>query len=314
MIGQQPFEVVFHQRVEHTQHRRNGANGQDRHAPPQRRRAKKLKTDACQPEDARLDEDPGHQRRDVAGRDRMGRRQPDMERDDAGLDPKTEQEKNKGGISFAGRHHRADVVQAAEAVIARRLKEQQKTQHETPGINVRHDEEEHARLACLRLFMFKADKAECGQRHQFPGDEEDPNVVRHEDQGRGQEHCVVESAQHADILASEIALGVADRVDRNRHRKQRNDDQEKRAQRVEADGEPEAGHKRADAGDQRGQQFKRPVRVRRRAGQKQEAAQQAAQPGDGRQTEGECRRQSFAAHEQQASHSRNGISAERREK
>ena len=210
VIGQQPFQVVFHQGVKHAQHRRDRAGGQNRHPPPQRRRAEEVKADARQPVDAGLDQHAGHQRRDVAGRHRMRRRQPDVQRDDAGLDAKTEQEKNEGGVALAGGHRRADVVQAAEAVIARRLKEQEEAENDAPGVNVRHDEKEHARLARLRLFMLKTDQAEGGQRHQFPGDEEKPDVVRHEEQGRGQQQRVVESAQHADILAPKEAPHVAE--------------------------------------------------------------------------------------------------------
>ena len=134
----------------------------------------------------------GHQRRHVAGRDRMRRRQPDVQGHDARLDAKAEQEKQKRGITVFRRHSFAERVEAVEAVPSRILEQQQEAQNQTARADMRHDEKENARLARLRLFMLKTNEAEGGQRHQFPGDEEDPDVGRHEEQRRGQQHPVVE--------------------------------------------------------------------------------------------------------------------------
>ena len=214
---------------------------------------------------------------------------------------------------MAGRHRRADVVQAAEAVIPGRLKQQQKGENDAPGINVRHDEKEHARPARLQLFMLETDQEEGGQRHQFPGDEKDPDVVRHEQQRRGQQHRVVESAHRADILAPEETPGITERINRNRHPKQRDDHQEKRAQRVQPHRELQAGDERADARDQRRQQIQRPIGVGGRAGQKQKPRQKPAQRGERRHAEAESRRQFLAAQEQQPPQRSEGIPAERHE-
>ena len=51
------------------------------------------------PFDAHLDEDAGHQGGDVAGRDRMGRRQPGVQRHDARLDAEADQKEQKSAVA-----------------------------------------------------------------------------------------------------------------------------------------------------------------------------------------------------------------------
>ena len=170
VVGQQSFEVVFHQRVKHAEHGRDGANRHHGHAPPERRGAKEVEQHPGQTVDAGLDDRAGHQRGNVTGRDRVCHWQPDVQRHDARLDAETEQEQNERRVTFAGRHLLAEAVQAVEAVVARRLEQQQEAEDDAPGVNVRHDEVEHTGIACLGLFVLETHETIRRQRHAFPGD------------------------------------------------------------------------------------------------------------------------------------------------
>ena len=237
VIGKQTLEVVFHQRVEHTQHGGDCAHCQHGHSPPERRRAEEIEQHPGQSVDACLDDHTGHERGDVAGRDRMRLRQPDVQRHDARLDAETEQEQDERRVTFAGRHFSAEAVQAVEAVIARGLEQQQETEDDAPGVDVRHDEVKHTRIARLGLIVLEAHEAISRQRHDLPGDEEQPDVVRHEDECRGQQQRVEKRAEHADVFAPEETLHVAERVGRKREAQQRDDQKEKPAERVDPNGE-----------------------------------------------------------------------------
>ena len=108
----------------------------------------------------------------------MRRRQPDVQRHDARLDAEAEQEQQERRVALAGRHLRAERVEAVEAVIARRLEQQQKAEDDAAGVDVRHDEVEHAGVARLRLLVLEAHQAIGRQRHDFPGDEEEDRRCR----------------------------------------------------------------------------------------------------------------------------------------
>ena len=82
---------------------------QDRDAPPVRRRAQEIEQHPRQPVDAGLDDHAGQQRRDVAGRDRVRLRQPDVQRHDARLDAEAEQEQQKRRVAPARGHRRPSV-------------------------------------------------------------------------------------------------------------------------------------------------------------------------------------------------------------
>ena len=187
VIGEQPLEVVFHQRVEHAEHGGNRADGEHGHAPPVRRRAEEIEEHARHAVDAGLDEHAGHERGDVARRDRVRRRQPDVQRHDARLDAEADEEKQKRRVALVGRHFVAKGVKRVKAVAARRLEQQQETKNEAARADVRHDEVKHAGVARLFLFVLEAHEAVGRQRHDFPGDEEKEGVVGEEHQRRGQQ-------------------------------------------------------------------------------------------------------------------------------
>ena len=80
VIGEQPLEIVLHQRVEHAEHGGDAGERQHDQAPPPDRRAQQIEDDAHKAVDRDLGHHPAHQRGDVAGRGRVGERQPDMQR------------------------------------------------------------------------------------------------------------------------------------------------------------------------------------------------------------------------------------------
>ena len=114
MISEQAFEIVLHQRVEHAQHGRNGADGQHGYTPPVRRCAQEIEEHPRHSVDARLDQHAGHERGNIARRDRMRRRQPNVQRHDASLDAEAEKKQEKRGIARTGRHPVSKPVEAIE--------------------------------------------------------------------------------------------------------------------------------------------------------------------------------------------------------
>ena len=73
---------------------------------------------------------------------------------------------------------------------------------------MRHNEVEHSGVTCLRLLMFETHEAKSCECHDFPGHEEQPNVVSYEDQGCSQQQCVEKCAQQTDVLSAEEAFGL----------------------------------------------------------------------------------------------------------
>ena len=80
VIGEQAFEVVLHQRIEHTHHRGDAADSKHHHAPPPVRRSEQVEHDAHEAVDRDLGHHAAHQRGDMARRSRMRERQPSMQR------------------------------------------------------------------------------------------------------------------------------------------------------------------------------------------------------------------------------------------
>ena len=95
VIGEQALQIVLHQRVEHAEHGGDAAEHQHDHARPPGRRAEQVEDDADEAVDRDLGHHAAHQRRDVARRGRMGERQPDMQRHEAGLRAGAEQHQRR---------------------------------------------------------------------------------------------------------------------------------------------------------------------------------------------------------------------------
>src|ERR1700751_2346530 len=85
VVGEKPLEIVLHQRIQHTHHRRDAGEREDDDAPPPGWRTGKLEGDAHETVDGDFGHDAAHQRRDMARRRWVCERQPDMQRYDAGF-------------------------------------------------------------------------------------------------------------------------------------------------------------------------------------------------------------------------------------
>src|SRR5262245_4855654 len=100
----------------------------------------------------------------------MSRRKPDVQWHNPSLDPEASQEKQKRGIATALRHSARSGPKAFKTKIARSLKEQQETQHDRPGANMRHNEVKNPGFTGFVLLMFETHQAISRERHDFPDD------------------------------------------------------------------------------------------------------------------------------------------------
>ena len=98
VVGEQPLEIVLHERVEHAHRRGDAAKREHHHAPPPGRRAEQVEDDAHEAVDGDFGHHAAHQGRDMAWRRRVRERQPDMQRHKPGLGSGAEQRENE--------HHR----------------------------------------------------------------------------------------------------------------------------------------------------------------------------------------------------------------
>ena len=94
-VGEQPLEVALHEGAEHAEHGGDAAEREHDDAPPPGRRAEQIEDDADEAVDRDLGHHAAHQRRDVARRGRMGERQPDVQRHEAGLRAGAEQHQHQ---------------------------------------------------------------------------------------------------------------------------------------------------------------------------------------------------------------------------
>ena len=138
VIGEQPLQIVLHQRVEHAHDAGDAGERQHHHAPPPSGVAEQVEDDADEGVDRDLGHDAAHQGRDMARRRRMGERQPDMQRHEtrlrAGADQgedEDERGKSGGGVALADR---------VEGVSALRPGEQAEGEQQRERAEARHDQ------------------------------------------------------------------------------------------------------------------------------------------------------------------------------
>ncbi|OPZ64193.1 MAG: hypothetical protein BWY83_03250 [bacterium ADurb.Bin478] len=108
----------------------------------------------------------------MAGRRRMGFRQPHVQRHETRFGAESDQtEKEEQTLSFLICENDAakvDEIHGA-AGFAREQPEQQKQENNT---DVRSDQIDQSGLLRLRLFILKGDEEKSGQGHDLPGDDE----------------------------------------------------------------------------------------------------------------------------------------------
>ncbi|EKD37329.1 MAG: hypothetical protein ACD_75C01172G0003 [uncultured bacterium] len=96
VIGEQPFEIMLHQGIEYPEKRRSRADQEDQHPPLPGDVPEQVVGKTNETVDRHLEHDPGHERRDMGRGHRMGLGQPDMERDNAGLQAESDQGEEEG--------------------------------------------------------------------------------------------------------------------------------------------------------------------------------------------------------------------------
>ncbi len=231
--GQQPLQVVLHQRVENTAQRRQQAQPEHSQARPQGGRVGPLEEHADQPVEGDLDHHPRHQGRDVARRDGVGTRQPGVHRHQARLGAEADQGGGydqrlhpsplggeRPGIaqrSVVGEREHADPDAGAAQVSYREVDEDGMTH---PGIAAAHE------YGCRRR-----------QCHQLPEGEERGGVACRHDPGEGDQEQPAEG--DLDTVVGETGQVVAG-VEERGHRNDRDGRQEEA-------GEPVDSQRRAEA-------------------------------------------------------------------
>ena len=161
---------------------RGGAEDEERVAPGGGRVGDE-RGDADDAVDPRLDQDARHQRGDVPGSGGVRRREPEVEREDAGLEAEAaEREDEEGGAGVrpgdAGRER-------DELRRARQVAQEREEAEEGERRDVRREEVEPSRVARLAGLPVGRHEEEGREGHHLPRREEEEAVAREEDEGDG---------------------------------------------------------------------------------------------------------------------------------
>ncbi len=120
----------------------------------------------------------------MAGRDRMGLRQPYVKGHEAGLCAEADERKEEADRGSAGRQLDAEAGKSERrAGLAEKEEEGQQEQR----AKVRRDEVDPRGAAHLAPVVLKGDEEERCERHRLPGDEEDESVAGQDDNHHGRE-------------------------------------------------------------------------------------------------------------------------------
>ena len=206
VIGEQPLEIVLHQRIEHAHHGGDAAKREHDDAPPPGRRRRQIEHDADEAVDRDLGHHAAHQRRDMARRRRMRERQPDMQRHEAGLGAGADQRQDQGKrAEHRGRVRRAHLREGVEPVGPR---EQAEGEQQSQRAEARHDQIDVAGADIVGHAMVRHDQRPRRQRHELPGDEKSEGVVGQHDERHAGEKGRIER-QHA--LRRRLVAAIAER-------------------------------------------------------------------------------------------------------
>ena len=204
VIGEQPLDVVLHQGAEHAEQAGDAGERDDEDAPPPGRRAVEVEDDADEAVDGDLGHHPAHQRRDVAGRGRVGERQPDMQRHQARLRAGAEedQDQDQSGERGGRAAHLGERVSAAAAG------EQSEGEQQAERAEARHDDVDVAGAPVLGIAVMRHHQRPGRQRHELPGDEEREGVVgQHDEVHAGQKRRVERQHPAGRLLVRAVAEG-----------------------------------------------------------------------------------------------------------
>ena len=147
------------------------------------RRAHEIEEHARHAVDAGLDHDAGQEGRDVAGRHGMRRRQPDVERHDAGLDAEAEKEEEKGGGGSGDGEALPGSGERGEFQAAGGGGEEQEADQQHAGAGSGHQEIEESAFARFGGLRVEDDQEIGGDGQEFPGNDEEEDVGGRKDEG-----------------------------------------------------------------------------------------------------------------------------------
>ena len=246
MVGQKALEVVLSQGIDHAEHRGDGADDDDEHAPTNfaARSTEQIEAHLANAEDADLDHAAGHERAHVGGRRRMGLRQPRMEGHHARLRPETEEGQREGQRGDAGGKCMGTERLELKRAGGRGHGEERARDHQKADMG--HDEVQ--KTALERRFRPVDDDEHVGrERHQLEEHEEPKSVVGQDDEIHGGDEQVHEEPDDANarlVVLIEVGKSVEPR-----HEGQRGDDRDEKAcQRIQQEREVREGHRPDPAG------------------------------------------------------------------
>jgi hypothetical protein len=209
VVSEQAFQVVLADRERDAQGARNHAQPQDDGA-PLGRRVRQQRRDPDDAVDAHLEDDAGQERRDVAGRHRVGAGQPDVQGHHARLQPEPGQREGEDRRRRAGGQrplpHRGQRERAA------RRAQQGEEGEQAEGRDVGRHEINPAGLPHLGVVVFRGDQEVGGQRHDLPAEQEQDGVAGDDEQRHAGRQEAVEQAQLPAVVRVLDLLPVAQAV------------------------------------------------------------------------------------------------------
>ncbi len=222
---EQALELALHERVEDPAEGRQEARAQQHGADPQRRRAVPREQHPDQPVERDLHHHRRHQRRDVGRRDRVGARQPGVQRHQPGL--RAEADERRHG------DERLQPARRRRAAERPGVREHEQRDPDADAAEVADREVDEDGAAHGPVASGDEDRAGRHERHQLPAGEERDRVAGGQHRRERQHEGRRERGQRTTGDAR-----VAQPVARGEQRRQRDDGderEEQRAQPVEAE-------------------------------------------------------------------------------
>ena len=200
LIGEHAFEVALHQRIEHAHHRGDAADASTDHAPPPVRRSQQVEHDAHEAVDRDLGHHAAHQRGDMAGRGRVGERQPGMQRHEAGLRAGADQHEDQHQRRQPGGWHARRGWRRRRS--CRRAGEQAEGEQQSQRAEARHQQIDVAGAHIVAVAMMRDHQRPGGERHELPRHQEAEGIVGQHHEIHGGEITPDRTAARAAALAS----------------------------------------------------------------------------------------------------------------
>ena len=259
---EQPLEVAFHERVQDPQDGRHPTDEEQDGAPPVGPGAQHVQPDPDDPVDARVEHDPGHERRHMRRGNWMRLRQPEVERHGPRLRAEADDRQDEDHVPCRGRRARRGRPPGVEAErSAGQRGEQRECDEERGRRKMGRGEVDVARAQRPAVRPPADDQERRRQGHALPGEQERKPAARREHEQQAQQEQRVGRPQCRRRQVAGIVRGgrplVADRVDRGRRGQRAEAHQEDPRETIRRDverGETEHAAHRADQRPVRTQQ------------------------------------------------------------